>query len=154
MSGLTIFRIEVEEASLTRSPRGLVSGPLVAHLGSEAFPGPKWTDAVVVVLGWWVVSLSSISTGSTAMTRLRFMEGPYEIEVQVKTPASLTVRFISRFSCGDSVIAEGAVAKETLLLEAIRAADRIWTECQRRGWSSHDVKRLNDGLNKLRSNVP
>lgn len=75
------MRIVFDQSTLHQSKKGSVTGVVYFDFGEERqFPVVGWNDFVVVIAGWWLAALDTISH-TKADTVLRFMDGPFWIAV-------------------------------------------------------------------------
>ncbi|AUX33572.1 MULTISPECIES: hypothetical protein [Sorangium] len=58
-----------------RSQAGVVWAGLCLDFGDRAFPDPRWSDFVVVVLTWWLNALMILLRGNSQRQEVMFMEG-------------------------------------------------------------------------------
>jgi hypothetical protein len=136
-----------------RSGAGLVYTGLSLRGNGFAFPDPEWVDFAVVVLSWWTKATVNLLAERTKREEVRFMEGPYLIEVTVATRAKWQLRCIeageSRRTCEYETMVEiGAFV--AALLEAACAALHL---CRERGWWTHDADILESGIAEIREEM-
>jgi hypothetical protein len=141
--------VEVGTTTITRSGSGVVTGVVFLDLGSKQFPGPGWNDFVVVVLGWWLEATLQVLRGPSTKATLRFMDGPYRVEIERIGPVECHLRCVDEHGAG-STSAEwtgpfGAIADS--LYSAAKAVDRA---CFESGWKSEDIDRLRELIGESR----
>jgi len=69
--------VKISPDSLRRSSRGTISGEIWCEFDGESFPEARWDDLIVVVLGWWLESLSTLISGRKLNVDVRFLDGPF-----------------------------------------------------------------------------
>lgn len=129
--------IHWQPESLVRSSRGSITGFLHVQLAGRPFPDERWSDFVVVVAGWWLQEIQD----PVASMEFLFADGPYLIRAQDCGDGTATLDCIeSRRE--DRVALSCRVQVAELRSEIIRTARGVFSECQKRGWSSKDIERL------------
>jgi hypothetical protein len=139
-------KIHLELSTLGRSKSGSITAGLWLSVGDRSFPGLKWSDFVVVVLGWWVEALQS----NDRRVLLRFMDGPYLLRVNRNTPEECSIEGVDGHGKeGRSLF---SIAAEFLpFREQVCAVGRqVLAACREKGWESRDIERLGDLLGDRR----
>src|SRR4051794_37491721 len=91
------FRIVIDPTTFRLSSLGPSTGELWVSVGDYAFPAERWNDFVVVILEAWASASLRLAKGSTAVERVHFMDGPYELEMTPRAhDASVRLRAIER----------------------------------------------------------
>lgn len=133
--------IRIGDGEFGRSAAGLVYGGISLVVGETTFPDLRWTDFVVVVLTWWCRALQRILRGDPEPIEVRFMEGPYLVELQLTRPGFVQIALVEaglRRRVNTQVEVEIAPLVESLL----GASDRTLLECRNRSWWSPDADEL------------
>lgn len=144
---MTAACLHVAEASLERSFTGQVTGLLWLQIGATAYPDDNWSDFVVIVLGWWLQQVNSLLGGARTIV-LRFMEGPYAVELTEIGYESASVRL--RDSSGSARPFDAALDSYDLARQILAAASAIHHACQVRGWHSDDLATLEEEIRTVR----
>ena len=111
------------------------------HVGKLRFPDARWTDFVVVVLTWWCQALRRLLAGERRPIEVRFMEGPYLVEIGPIVRELIHLVLIeSRLK--RIVTYEADVDARALIGSVLSAADTTISECRARGWWSDDADKL------------
>lgn len=142
---MTQATIVLAKDGLDRSAAGLVCGGLYVQAGEFQFPDLRWTDFVVVVLGWWCRALSRVLTGDRTPVEVRFMEGPYLVEIGPKSAQSIHLKLIEA-GLSRRVHLEADAPMHILADSVLAAAARALAECEARGWWSDDEDELADAM--------
>ncbi len=129
------FEIEVDRATLERSQHGGITGQLVVRVDGKAFPGERWSDFPIVVLGWWLGQVANLLSGSSEAS-CRFMDGPFAFDLRDRRGGWLIQLR------GPQPVAEAFVSRQDVIDSLARAAETINEECEQRGWSSTDLSVL------------
>ena len=141
------FQIQLNTDAFERSASGSIVGPVWVTLGDAQYPELGWSDFPVVVLGWWLDELASLSHRSESAV-FRFMDGPFQFTAQRDGETAQLLRITAETSGSAEAVVVG-VPLGTLNV-AIEAAGRVVAaECRRRGWSSRDVEGLASRLGPL-----
>jgi hypothetical protein len=131
------FRIGFHPETLLRTAEGATTAFIYWQFDDFYFPGPRWSDFVAVIPGWWIEALR----GLDGPKELRFMDGPYFIRVSKSNDAHLSVGCYEdraeRKLCGSYVVRNDAVLKE---VEA--TARDVVAAFQERNWNSEDIAYL------------
>lgn len=131
-----------------RSAAGLVHAGLHVQIDTLQFPDPRWTDFVVVMLGWWCRALSSVLSGERPSVEVRFMEGPYLAEIGPRSAGSIHLKLIEA-GLNRRLRFDAEVSMRVLIDSVISAAERVLAECRERGWWSEDADELADAMKSL-----
>lgn len=143
--------VAVDLSDLERSEKGSIVGRLWLVLDGHAFPDRRWSDLIVVVLGWWVEELLQTQNEETAMTLL-FMDGPYSVRLRAPSEGdSWSVSLLrDRGPIDARREAAGTVELAQLRTAVLAAAHDVITACRKKGWSDDPevtkLARLTDAL--------
>ena len=135
-------QIQISLGQAGRTSSGLVHAGCALRLKPDVyFPHPQWSDFVVVVLEWWAVAATQLLRGERERVSVRFMEGPYFVELSVDKQWRL------RLVCVEGGLKERRVAEETVDLisfaeSLVASNDEVLGFCKGRDWWSRD----NDSL--------
>lgn len=129
--------IATDLTNLDRTPKGSIVGRIWFVLDEHVFPERRWSDLIVVVLGWWIEELlRTQATDETSMTLL-FMDGPYS--VRMREPAEGDVWSVSFLRDRGPVDARraavGSADLEQFARSLLTAAREVVAACRARGWS-------------------
>ena len=134
------FNVGVNTESLSRSGRGQISGIVYAEIGGIPFPERQWSDLIVVVLSFWLESLGTLAAGSSRSTSLRFMDGPFRLDVHQNGERVHLSAIDSRQ--GDTLVHEMDAELKALYTATEAAAVQVLRACSEKGWWSPDIDRL------------
>jgi len=139
----------MDPKSLERSSRGAITGCLCWEFDGLLFPEERWSDFVVVVLGWWA---KAWSMGVGLEVVFRFMDGPYWVKLKVPSGevSSLVVMEAGRDS---RLVARGSATREEITEQLIAALENTLGACGERGWESDDIDGLRERLDALRESA-
>lgn len=145
MSELSVL---VEIASLRVRSNGPATANIWFVINGREFPRGRWNDFVVVVLGWWVVGLLNLLRDTSTHETMRFMDGPYAVEVSKTSSGLLQFRAVEGASRNIEVaIGEGAA--HSFVLELISQSREVLDACRRVSWWSSDAEILESSVNAL-----
>jgi hypothetical protein len=141
-------QLVVESDPLGRSAAGLVFGKVYLLVNGTAFPDPDWTDFALVVLGWWCRAACQLLDGEAGRVQVRFMEGPFAVELQVGPSGIWHVALVEstrtkRLHGSADIDAAG------LVRSVVDGAQRVLMECRRRNWWSADADELESCATEL-----
>jgi hypothetical protein len=130
--------VVADVSSLSRTPRGSITGQIFLRGPTGDFPEERWSDFPVVILGWWIAGLTRVLAGQERSFQGMFMDGPYA--------------FVVHRGVGDSArMAWGRTGEETsigivdvraLLQSAVAEGRLVLEACRARSWSSTDLETL------------
>jgi hypothetical protein len=89
-------RLIVQPTSLRPGGLGPDTGEIWLKAGHIKFPREGWNDFILLVLGSWLESARRLLDGSSRYETIRFMEGPYSVEIEADTAARWTLTVVSR----------------------------------------------------------
>jgi len=139
-----IVRICFDPSTLHQSRSGSITGVVYFELDPERkFPGPGWSDFVVVLASWWMAALKKIAEG-TLKVELRFMDGPYWITV-VSREDALLLR-CTEDNQDARVVYELRVKLNDLTGEIFSFARKLSDACKAAGISSVDLDNMRAAL--------
>jgi hypothetical protein len=141
--------INLAEGGFGRSAAGLVYAELSLHVDDLQFPDSQWTDFVVVVLMWWCSGLSRLLDGESEPIAVRFMEGPYLVELGPINDERLHLVLVED-GLKRRIWEETDADARTLIRSVLSAAERTLTKCKDHGWWSDDATNLSAATNDLR----
>ena len=134
------FTVAVNSQSLSRSARGQITGIVYAEIDGMPFPERQWSDSVVAVLSSWLESLNGLVTGASDSASLRFMDGPFRLDVKRGANGVHVYAVDSRRH--EVAVSEMDTELEVIRSSTIRAASQLLWECSARSWWSPDIDRL------------
>ena len=85
-----------DKGELSRSGQGSITAPIYFSFEGFYFPENRWSDFVVVVLGWWLQSLAKIENGWETTVEFDFMDGPFLIRSMTVSDDELKLYCIKR----------------------------------------------------------
>jgi hypothetical protein len=135
------FFVRIERRSSRRSQRGSVTGLICLDFGNRQFPNAKWSDFVVVVLGWW---LDAIEKAEDSIV-LRFMDGPYLLRGHHTDGENFSFDCIEDRRT-ERVLSTFLVRLPNLRAEIEKAACEVLAVCNEQGWASSDIDRLRQSI--------
>lgn len=134
------FTVAIDPQSLSRTARGQIAGIVYAEIEGGPFPERQWSDSVVVVLSSWIESLNGLITGASDSTSLRFMDGPFRLDLKRVANGVHVCAVDSRRQ--DVVVAEVDTELEVIRRSTVKAASQLLWECSERSWWSADIDHL------------
>ena len=146
---MTQATINLSDKRFGKSAAGLIYAELSLSVGELQFPDSKWTDFVVVVLTWWCSAFSRLLAGQMESIEVRFMEGPYLVEVG-PIKQELVHLMLVEAGLKRRIHCDANVDAWVLIRSVLSAADRTLTECKNRNWWSDDADRLLAARDALR----
>lgn len=148
MTTVADIRVVVETATV-RAGRGPHTGAIWFVIGDkEAFPGPGWSDFIVVVLGWWLASILRMLSGEAHAEQFLFMEGPYLVQLS-RASGSLCKFSACERRGGLRVLSEVQVDLERLAESLLLAAQVVMSACGSQ--QTTDTRTLQDLISALTS---
>jgi hypothetical protein len=115
--------------------------PIAIKLGEIWFPHECWDDFALVILDWWIQRVVGLCRGDTTSAKLDFMDGPFEIDVQLAGESSLEIRCLERKASGSTVRATGSCSLAEFESEIVTAARNVLAGVQKAGmWNEACTK--------------
>lgn len=147
----------IDLGDIERTERGSIVGRIWLVLDDYAFPERRWSDLVVVVLGWWIDELLQVPSADEATLTLQFMDGPYS--VRMRAPAESDSWSVSllrdRSPLGGTQIAAGVAEGEQFAAGVVTVAREVVAACRSKGWSEdREVQRLSRIADALATRAP
>ena len=140
-----MLELRIPPATFDVSEKGAVTGAVYFEVDGEAFPDEGWSDFVVVVLSWWCEALAELGRG--ASPTLRFMDGPYAVEVEPDGGSVVvSLRFLRD---GDEARGPATLPAAELRWQVLGAARQLLEYCEREGVGGRDVESLRRGVAAL-----
>ena len=134
---LPLRLIRFDPDSLSQSGRGSITGLICFVFGEDFFPAARWSDFVVVIVGWWITALKS----NDRTLDLQFMDGPYRLRVTREADGQAVVECIeSRRQ--ELVTTTFRVGFLELRQQVAEVGRRILAACTERRWESEDLRTL------------
>jgi len=130
--------VVADVSSLSRSPRGSITGQIFLRGLAGDFPEERWSDFPVVILGWWIEGLTRVLAGQERSFQGMFMDGPYAFVVHRESGDSGRMAWGRR---GEET-SIGIVDFRALLRSAVAAGRLVTEACRARSWSSRDLETL------------
>ena len=128
------------------------NGPATAGIwlvtNNSEFPRAGWNDFIVVVLGWWSAAILRLLRNNSRTERVRFMDGPYAVEVSKEQSGKLQLRIFAG-SSGGREVAVGEADIKRFVSELATQSRKLLDECRLREWWSPDAEALASHLRDL-----
>jgi len=95
----TVAKIELvlPRESLVLNAGQAVRGVVFFRQGASAFPMEGWHDFAATLLVGWLSALQKLASGEETRTELFFMEGPYQVDLEMAAATAVTVTCVDRF---------------------------------------------------------
>lgn len=145
---MLVAHIQVDTRTAGRSASGLVHAGLRLQVDGTFFPDERWTDFAVVVLSWWADAGLRLLAGDEGTALVRFMEGPFVVELEAMSAQAWQVRLIEDGQ-RRRVVQEAMVAATPLLDSVLEAGSQVLDLCRERGWWSPDAEALRGAILRL-----
>lgn len=104
----------------------------------HAFPDPGWTDLVEAFLITWMRALVNTGQETSVAERVRFYDGPMEIELKAGGMGFVDLTFLARdkpqFSIKEKM--------SDLLTEAVTMAEKLVEAVEERQWQNADTSAI------------
>ena len=129
--------ITIDLTEIERTPKGSIVGRIWFVLDDHEFPERRWSDLIVVVLGWWIEELlRAESTDETSMTLL-FMDGPYSVRMREPSEGDAwSVSFLRDRGPTDARrAAVGSADLEQFAKSLLTTAREVAAACRAKGWT-------------------
>lgn len=144
-------RLDFDECSIQKSSSGSITGVLFWTVDDQFFPDDKWNDFVVLVVSWWVRSVSRMLDGTSTAESLNFMDGPFSVECTVVNSVA-NCRYVDRRS-EELIICDVNMELESLSSEIFAVAKSVLRSCHLEGIRTSDVVELEHGVEKLEESL-
>lgn len=127
---------------LHRSKRGSITAPIYFSFEDFCFPEARWSDFVVVVLGWWVQALAKIVKGWETTVEFDFMDGPFLIRISKVTDSEIKLECVNQSSAIEVIEHSLIMCLSDLHSELLKVARNVMDSCDEFGWESDDTRVL------------
>lgn len=125
---------------------GQATAGLWLETEDSQFPAPEWDESIVIALGWWSAALLSLTKDPSRTERVRFMEGPYAVELSRPAPGELHLRMIAH----GREVAAGVANFRRFVADLTPPSRRLLHECRTRDRWSPAAEALSLSLEELR----
>lgn len=129
-----------------RADESSVSGVWI-RFDDIAFPEEGWTDNAIVVLAWWADATTDLLLQRSAVAQWRFMDGPYWIEWDRRSPGNIRFRYQTRTGPQTQHVGSADLEKAAQSLRA--AVGRVLSHPAVESEPSRDVRTLRDAALRL-----
>lgn len=119
------------------------TGDIWLVIDERAFPSLRWNDFVIVIVAAWLRALSRLIRHTSTSETLRFMEGPWAVDVAIANSSGLLqIAAIRRYTEGAEVVATDTVDAVDFCHQLIAVANKLLMTCKTHSWESGDVSAL------------
>jgi hypothetical protein len=146
---MSTFFIRVLTDTITKSTSGLITGKIHVEADGFLFPEYEWDDFVVIILGWWLEAIAGLTSGSNKSCVCRFMDGPFQFNIEVKDPKVWKIQFIRTGWTTDECLSESTFAPQEIIGSVSSAAESVINLCQEGGWASTDITSLTENYSAM-----
>jgi len=135
------LRIAIDLSDIERYKTGSIVGRIWLAAGDDAFPESRWSDFVVVLLGWWIQELLRLREGST-QAELLFMDGPYSVGLDA-SEGQWAFSFLRAEASVQSMPRTAKTHGADFETNIVAVAREVIAACRGRGWSDDpEVQKL------------
>jgi hypothetical protein len=125
--------------SFELSKADLLTGIIYFDFGDYQFPEIEWNDFIVVILNWWLLTLSEIMSEESIEVELRFMDGPFYVKVSPTTNGLWDIRCMR----GEGNLSyRGEFDAYTFVNSISEIARKIIVICNENRWEPNDIDAL------------
>ncbi len=136
------LRVDIDLSDLKRTHAGSIIGRIWFASGDDAFPEARWSDFVVVLLGWWIGELLRLRQGRT-QAELVFMDGPYSIGLDAAQGEQWAFSFLRNEAAVRSMPGTVTTHGANFETDLATVAREVIAACDRHGWSGDlEVEKL------------
>ncbi len=137
------MRIIFDESTIKQGngPGRAITSVVYLDFDGVGFPDVGWSDFVVVISGWWIEALERFQRGRLQQVELRFMDGPYWIEVVRGDGGTVALRCVEDRR-GMGVVHEERMGLAELIREVRTLVVDVASACVRGGIDSDDVAKI------------
>jgi hypothetical protein len=125
-----------DDQFMTRSKNSTIWGRVYFENGDQFFPEQCWTDMVVAFSRAWLDALIRLATRSSRHEQVRFMDGPFQIDMSAGSKNVLELNLIHK----DAAEQSAKATIEELLQNALSISNALLGICQQRGWPEDDFE--------------
>jgi hypothetical protein len=143
-------RVVLDVTNVERASSGSVLAGIWLRIDGRDFPDTGWEDFAVSVLTWWVGASLRLLTGKPGPAELRFLDGPYLVELERSVDDAWRLKLVQDRSSG-KVTQTAIIDPKPLLLSMVAAADSMLAICRARGWENHESTALAGYVSDLRA---
>src|ERR1035441_4115170 len=119
-------RLLIDGGSFTRTKMGTVSASIWFEAETTCFPARGWRDLAPAFVRYWFEGLARRASGASRKT-VRFMDGPYRVQLWVVGRQHLEMRFIRDESDKDNLLFSPRAEIWTVLGAATRPGEQLLT---------------------------
>lgn len=138
--------IVLDESSFAKGG-SLVTAELWLDADGRAFPSARWSDFVVVIVGWWANAL--VELGDEPEVDWTFMDGPWSARLSVVDGGRIEARLLDGHGDATRELSRTTVARAALVEQLRTVGATVIAICERNDWRSGDLERLRDALARL-----
>lgn len=143
-------RIVVDKKSLDFTDDAKLVGTMFIKFDNKSFPDNRWNDFVVVVLKWWLDAFDrGLREGPGRSFRLRFMDGPFWVDVLLRDLGRARFTFNEDRLNGPLVHGIAEVDLNTFLDSVLLSSREVLLVCQAKKYASPDIETLQNLLSKV-----
>ena len=144
--------VHVDRRVFERSAQGSVSAGLWFSVGQAAFPDDRWEDFATLILTATVEAVQRLLEGYSKRERVRLMEGPYGLRMEVVDEAHMTISAVSTNGKG-AVLHEQLIDMVAFALDLCAAAEQLLSWCRPVGWIGQEDVQLEQSMTSLRDTI-
>jgi hypothetical protein len=138
-------KIHLDLSTLHRTKVGSITAGIWLSFGDTLFPGARWSDFVVVILGWWADALQS----NDRRLVLRFMDGPYSLRMS-RNSEGCSIEGMNGQGKEERSLFHFAVDFPRFREDVCSAGRKVLVACREKRWESRDIELLADLLGPSR----
>ena len=139
-----LFSIRIVLDTLSKQPSGAITGVIHLKLDEITFPESDWNDFVIVILGWWLRDIRSLIDEHSQSCICRFMDGPFQFEIEAAKPDAWVIRFVRRTRSRNEYLTERIAARQDIVDEMLATTKSVIDACLENEWDTVEISTLKE----------
>jgi hypothetical protein len=144
--------VHVDQRVFERNAPGRICAGVWFSIGEAGFPEERWDDFATVILAAAVEAVQRLLEGYSKRESVHFMEGPYDLRMEVVDDVHMTISAISTYGKG-GLKHEQVINMVVFALDLCAAAEELLSWCRPVGWIGRDEVKLEQSMASLRDTI-
>lgn len=140
-------KVKTDSLNIGENKSRLITGEICFAVGDMFFPELRWNDFVVIVLTWWVETVTTIRTLEIGTTcEFRFMDGPFLVKGLKTGQDTMRMNFVKDKLNGEDILFSVDCKITNLTISLLRSAKEVIEEANKRKWVTKEIADLHSAL--------
>lgn len=150
------IEIKVNEESLAIGSNisKSITGEIYFDIGGKIFPELRWNDFVVIILTWWIQSLSKLMISDIGTTcEFQFMDGPFVVRGMKAEDNIVDLEFVQQKFKNEKKFFKVRCSIEQFKNSLMFTSRKVIKLIKKKKWDTKEIRELSSIIETIRKTI-